>query len=220
MHLAIFIGGIGLFGEFLFLNYYMQQSLRYSPAMTGVAFLPMVATLVIAGGACTTQLYPRFGARFPVAAGMLIAAGAMAWLTRIGPAGSYTGNILGPLMLFGLGVGATIAPAMNAGTTGVQSQDAGVASATVNVAQQIGGSVGIALLNSIAAAALTRYLAGKDGTSRIVQADAAIHGYAVAFWCSCAIFAAGAVACGLILRTGKPETRTSAIEPEDFADPR
>ncbi|WP_435155802.1 MFS transporter [Amycolatopsis sacchari] len=204
-NLAIFIGGIGLFGAFLFLNYYLQQVLRYSPMVTGLAFLPMVATLVLAGGVCTTQLYPRLGAKLPVTAGMLIAAGALAWLTGIGPASSYATSVLGPLMLFGAGVGATIAPAMNAGTTGVQPQDAGIASATVNVAQQIGGSIGTALLNSLAAAALAGYLAGKDGTSQTVQVDAAIHGYTVAFWCSSAIFAGGAVACGLILRAGRPE---------------
>jgi EmrB/QacA subfamily drug resistance transporter len=204
-NLAIFIGGIGLFGAFLFLNYYMQEILRYSPVMTGVAFLPMVATLVIAGGVCTTQLYPRFGAKIPVTAGMLIAAGAMAWLTGIGPHSTYPATILGPLLVFGFGIGATIAPAMNAGTTGVQPHDAGIASATVNTAQQIGGSIGTALLNSLAASALTRYLIGKDTTSPTVQTDAAIHSYTVAFWATSAIFAAGAVICGLVLRTGKPE---------------
>jgi MFS family permease len=221
--LAIFTGGIGLFGAFLFLNYYMQGILRYSPVMTGLTFLPMVATLVIAGGICTTQLCPRIGAKVPVAAGMVIAAGALAWLARIGPHSSYAASILGPLMVLGIGIGATIAPAMNAGTTGVQPRDAGIASAAVNTAQQIGGSIGIALLNSLAAAALAHslaaaalahslaaaalahYLIGKDAASHIVQADAAIHSYTVAFWCSSAIFAAGAVICGLILRAGKPE---------------
>lgn len=205
-NLAIFIGGIGLFGAFLFLNYYMQEILRYSPVLTGLAFLPMVATLVVAGGVCTTQLYPRFGAKLPVPAGMLIAAAAMVWLTGIGPDSTYAADILGPLMLFGLGIGATIAPAMNAGTTGVEDRDAGIASATLNTAQQIGGSVGIALLNSLAATALTGYLAGKDTTSPTVQAAAAIHSYTVAFWWSSAIFAIGAVLCGLILRAGKPPT--------------
>jgi EmrB/QacA subfamily drug resistance transporter len=203
-HLAIFLGGIGLFGAFLFLNYYMQEVLHYSPARTGLAFLPMVVTLVLAGGICTTQLYPRLGAKIPVPAGMLIAAAAMAWLTGIGPHSTYTAAVLGPLMLFGLGIGATIAPAMNAGTTGVQPQDAGVASATVNVAQQIGGSIGTALLNSLAASALARYLIGKDTTSQIVRTNAAVHSYTVALWATSAIFAAGAAICGVILRNGKP----------------
>jgi len=201
---AIFTGGVGLFGAFLFLNYYLQGILRYSPVMTGLAFLPMVTTLVIAGGICTTQLYPRIGAKLPVAAGMLIAAGAMIWLTRIGPHSTYAASILGPLLVLGTGIGATIAPAMNAGTTGVQPRDAGIASATVNTAQQIGGSIGTALLNSLAATAFAHYLIGKDAASPAVQAGAAIHSYTTAFWCSGVIFAVGAVACGLILPVGKP----------------
>jgi EmrB/QacA subfamily drug resistance transporter len=197
-NLAIFVGGIGLFGAFLFLNYYMQEILRYSPLMTGLAFLPMVAALVIAGGVSTTRLYPRLGAKIPVTAGMLIAATAMVWLTRIGPHSSYATALLGPLLVFGVGIGATIAPAMNAGTTGVQPHDAGIASATVTTAQQIGGSIGTALLNSLAAAALTGHLGSTD------TAGAAVHSYIVAFWATGAIFAAGAVICGLVLRTGAP----------------
>lgn len=178
-----------------FLNYYLQEILGYSPIMIGVAFLPMVATLVLAGGVSTTQLYPRLDAKIPVVAGMLIAAAGMAWLTGIGRHSSYGADILGPLMLFGLGIGAIMAPSMNAGTSGVEPRDAGVASATVNIAQQIGGSIGVALLNSVAASALTHAVADKD---------AAIHSYTAAFWCSSAIFVADAVACGLILRSGKP----------------
>jgi EmrB/QacA subfamily drug resistance transporter len=204
-NLAIFIGGVGLFGAFLFLNYYLQENLRYSPVMTGAAFLPMVGALMIAAAVCTTQLYPRVGAKPLVFAGMLLAGGGMAWLTGIGLTSSYAANILGPLMLAGAGMGAIFAPAMNAGTSGVEADDAGVASATVNVSQQIGGSIGTALLNSLAASALSRYLAGKDAASQLVQANAAIHSYIVAFWWAAGIFAAGAVACGLILRAGKPE---------------
>ncbi|ACU69364.1 drug resistance transporter, EmrB/QacA subfamily [Catenulispora acidiphila DSM 44928] len=202
--LAIFLGSIGLFGAFLFLNFYLQGVLHYSPLMTGVAFLPMVVTLVIAGGICTTQLYPRFGAKLPVTAGMLIAAAAMVLLTDIGPHSTYAGTVLGPLLVFGLGIGATIAPAMSAGTADVEPRDAGIASATVNTAQQIGGSIGTALLNSLAASALGRYLVGKDAASHAVQTDAAIHSYSVAFWATGAIFAGGAVVCGLVLRRGKP----------------
>jgi EmrB/QacA subfamily drug resistance transporter len=208
-NLAILIGGIGLFGAFLFLNYYLQEILHYSPVVTGAAFLPMVVGIVIGGGVSTTRLYPRFGARLPVTAGMLAAAGAMAWLTGIGPHGTYAATILGPLLVFGVGIGATIAPAMSAGTTGVLPRDAGIASATVNVAQQIGGSIGTPLLNSLAASSLTGYLTGKSTMSATVQTDAAIHSYIVAFWATSAIFAAGAAICGLVLRTGKPEAFAS-----------
>ncbi|MCG5433986.1 MFS transporter [Mycobacterium sp. MYCO198283] len=194
-NLAIFIGGIGLFGTFFLLNYFCQETLHYSPITTGFVFLPMVATLVITGGVCTTALYPRIGARATVVLGMLTAAGAMVCLTRISAESTYSADLLVPLMLLGVGIGAIIAPAMNAGTTGIESRDAGIASATMNVAQQLGGSMGTALLNSIAASALARHAAGTDGV---------IHSYTVAFWGASAILATGALACGLIMPSGTP----------------
>jgi EmrB/QacA subfamily drug resistance transporter len=204
-YLAMFLTGIGMFGVFLFLNYYLQEILRYSPVMTGVAFLPMVAALMVTATISTTQLYPRIGAKILVFVGMLMAGGGMAWLTGISLTSSYATNILGPLLVIGVGMGAIFAPAMNAATSGVEARDAGVASAMVNTAQQIGGSIGTALLNSLATTALANYLVGKDAQSQVVQANAAIHSYIVAFWWAAAIFAAGAVICGLILKAGKPD---------------
>jgi EmrB/QacA subfamily drug resistance transporter len=204
-YLAMFLTGIGMFGVFLFLNYYLQEILRYSPVMTGVAFLPMVAALMVTATISTTQLYPRVGAKILVFVGMLMAGGGMAWLTGISLTSSYASNILGPLLIIGVGMGAIFAPAMNAATSGVEAHDAGVASAMVNTAQQIGGSIGTALLNSLAATAFTAYLVGKDAQSQVVQANAAIHSYTVAFWWAAAIFGAGAIVCGLILKAGKPD---------------
>ena len=203
-YLAVFITGIGMFGVFLFLTYYLQEILRYSPVMTGVAFLPMVAALMITSTVSTTKIYPRVGAKVLVFAGMAVAAGGMAWLTGISLTSSYATNILGPLVLVGLGMGAIFSPAMNAATSGVQAHDAGVASAMVNTSQQIGGSIGTALLNSLATSALSSYLVGKNVHSQLVQANAAIHSYTVAFWWAAGFFAGGAVLCGLILRAGKP----------------
>jgi EmrB/QacA subfamily drug resistance transporter len=203
-YLAVFLTGIGMFGVFLFLNYYLQEILRYSPVMTGVAFLPMVGALMVTAAVCTTQVYPRIGAKILVFSGMIVAAAGMAWLTGITLTSTYAADILGPLVVVGVGMGAIFAPAMNAATSGVQTRDAGVASATVNTAQQIGGSIGTALLNSLATAAATTYLVGKNAKSQIVQADAAIHSYTVAFWWAAAIFVAGAIVCGLILKPGKP----------------
>ena len=204
-YLAMFLTGIGMFGVFLFLNYYLQEILRYSPVMTGVAFLPMVAALMVTATISTTQLYPRMGAKILVFVGMLMAGGGMAWLTGISLTSSYATAILGPLLIIGVGMGAIFAPAMNAATSGVEARDAGVASAMVNTAQQIGGSIGTALLNSLATAALTSYLVGKNASSQIVQANAAIHSYIVAFWWAAAIFGVGAIICGLILKAGKPD---------------
>ena len=104
------------------------------------------------------MLLPRLGPKPLVTLGMLLAAGGMVWLTRIGPHSGYVAAVLGPLLMAGLGFGFTTAPAMNTGTYGVAPQDAGVASATLNTGQQIGGSIGTSLLNTLAASATASYL--------------------------------------------------------------
>ena len=161
------IASAGLFGIFLFLTYYLQQTLGYSPLVTGVAFLPLSAGLILAANLSTTVLMPRFGPRPLVASGMLAAAGAMAWLAQLGPHTAYAGGVLGPTVLAGIGVGLVIAPVINTGTFGVAPQDAGVASATVTVGQQLGASVGTSLLNTIFAAAVTSYLAAQLAAARL-----------------------------------------------------
>ena len=201
--LAVFIIGVGMFGVFLFLTYYLQEVLHYSPVKTGLAFLPMVAALMLASTTTNIKLLPRFGPKILAIVGMTVAAGGMAWLTRIDLHSAYGSDILGPLLIVGLGIGSVMAPSMNTATSGVKPSDAGVASATVQTMQQVGGSVGTALLNSLAASALASYLVGRAPTA-LNQANAAIHSYTTAFWWSTGIFAAGAVICGLLLRPGPP----------------
>ena len=151
-YLSIFIGTAGLFGTFLFLTYYLQQTLGYSPLVTGVAFLPISGGLIVMANLSTIVLMPRFGPKPLVAFGMLAASGGAAWLAQLGPHTGYATGVLGPLILAGIGMGMVIAPVINTGTFGVAPQDAGVASATVTVGQMLGGSVGTALLNTIFAA--------------------------------------------------------------------
>ena len=208
-YLSMFIVGAGMFGCFLFLTYYLQQMLNYSPVKTGLAFLPMVAAIMFAAQISTIVLLPRIGPQIPIAFGMLVSAGGMAWLTGIHVQGNYPAQILPQIMLVGLGMGFVFAPAMNVATSGVRPADAGVASAMVNTCQQIGGSVGIALLSSLASGAVTSYLAGKRPTP-LVQAQATLHGYTTGFWWSAGIFAVGAVICGLLLRPGKMQAPTGA----------
>ena len=203
--LAMFITGAGIFGVFLFLTYFLQTSLRYSPVRTGLAFLPLVIALMITATAASTRLLPRFGPKLLIPPGMMCAAGGMAWLTGISLTSSYAANILGPLILLGAGLGLVFAPALNSATFSVGPRDAGVASATANTAQQVGGSIGTALLNTIAASAVTSYVASHV-TSHVppteVQAQAAVHSYQVVFWICAAIFAIGAVICFGLLRFG------------------
>jgi EmrB/QacA subfamily drug resistance transporter len=213
-YLSILIAGSGMFGIFLFLTYYLQVTLGYSPVITGVAFLPMIALVMISANLATIVLMPRFGPRPLVTLGMLVAALGMVWLTRIGVHSGYAADVLPPLLVTGAGLGNVIAPAINTGTFGVASSDAGVASASVNTAQQLGGSVGVALLNTLAASAVSGYVASHISPATMVHgrpspalvSQALIHGYTTAFWWSAAIFASGAVIAGTLFRWG-PLTR-------------
>ena len=174
--------------------------------MTGLAFLPISGGLILASNLSTIVLMPRTGPRPLVALGMLAAAGAMVWLAQLGPHTGYAAGVLGPIILAAVGVGMVIAPVINTGTFGVAPQDAGVASATVTVGQQLGASVGTSLLNTIFTAAVTSYLAAARTlplTGRPALTGLALaHGYDTAFWWTAGIFAAGAVTAAALLRPG------------------
>jgi EmrB/QacA subfamily drug resistance transporter len=201
--LAILTMTIGMFGVFLFLTYYLQQTLGYSPVKTGLAFLPMIGVLIASSTISSAVLLPRFGARLIVPTGLFLAAAGMVLFTRLGTHSTYAAHVLPGLLVLGVGVGLVSAPAMNTATLGVDVEDAGVGSATVNTAQQVGGSLGIALLNTVATTATTTFLAGK-AASPAVAAEAAVHGYTTAFWWAAAIFATGTVVCSLLLRSRAP----------------
>ena len=149
-----------MFGIFLFLTYYLQTILGYSPVATGLAFLPTIAMVMLFSQVANVILMPRIGPKLLVGIGMLLAAAGMMWLTQIGVHSNYASAILGPLLVTGAGIGLSLPPSMNMGTFGVAPQDAGVASATLNVGQQLGGSIGTALLNTIATSATASYLVG------------------------------------------------------------
>ncbi|NNN00514.1 MAG: MFS transporter [Acidimicrobiaceae bacterium] len=201
---AMLVAGSGMFGVFLFLTYYLQVTLGYSAVMTGAAFLPMVVGLTITAQLSNISLLPKFGPRPLIPFGMLVAAGSLIWLTRLGLHSSYLTDILPPLLVLGLGVGFIFAPAFNTATLGVANHDAGVASALVNTSQQIGGSIGTALLNTLAGAAATSYLVGKAPTALNVEL-ASVHSYTSAFTYSSWIFIGGAVLTGALLRSGAPQ---------------
>jgi EmrB/QacA subfamily drug resistance transporter len=214
-YLGILIVGAGMFGIFLFLTYYLQDTLGYSPVVTGVAFLPMIAGVATSSNVSNIVLMPRIGPKPIVSAGLVLAAAGMAWLTRIGPHSGYATTILGPIIVTGLGMGLMFSTAFNTGTYGVRPQDTGVASASVNTGQQLGGSIGTALLNTIAASATASYLTGHlhgRPTTALTQL-ALIHGYTTAFWWCVGIFLAGAVLCGSLMRRGPLQGRAVAAAP-------
>src|SRR5919108_44652 len=200
-YLAVGVVGAGMFGVFLFLTYYLQRTLGFTPVETGLAFLPMVGALMITATGASTTILPRVGPRPLVAVGLMLGAGGMALLTQGGVHSTYAADHPPGLLVIGLGLGLSMATAMGTATLGVQASDAGVASAMVNTAQQIGGSLGTALLSTLAASATSAFVAGKSA-GPAVMAEAAVHGYTTAFWWSAAIFAAGAGMCGLLMRPG------------------
>jgi EmrB/QacA subfamily drug resistance transporter len=204
---TMLIASSGMFGVFLFLTYYLQQTLAYSPVVTGFAILPIAGGIAVAANLSTIVLMPRLGPKPLVATGMLIAAGAMTWLAQLGAHTAYVDGVLGPLILTGIGLGMVIAPSINTGTFGVAPRDAGVASATVTVGQQLGASIGTSLLNTIFASAVTSYLTLHVASARLIGRQALLglalaHGYDTAFWWIAGIFACGAIVGGLLFRRG------------------
>jgi EmrB/QacA subfamily drug resistance transporter len=212
-YLAIGLSAIGVFGVFLFLTYYLQLTLAYSPVKSGLAFLPMIAAIVAASTTSSGVLMPRVGPRPLVPAGLLLAAVGLTILAaQLGLRTSYLDWILPALVLVGAGLGLVFGCALNTATYGTGTRDAGVASALVNTNQQVGGSIGTALLNTLAASALTSYLL-THGRSPLALAGAAVHSYVVAFWISAAILAGSAVVCGLVLPSGTLTTSAGPTAP-------
>nr|WP_308012189.1 MFS transporter [Streptomyces acidipaludis] len=217
-YLTVLILGAATFGLFLFLVYYMQVTLGYSAVRSGVAMLPTVLVSGVVATLGNTRILPRLGPKPMVGVGMLLTAAGMVWLTRIGADSTYASALLGPLLVTGAGNGLIFGMVAATGTFGVAPLDAGVASASINTGQQLGGSIGTALLNSIAAGAAGRYLSGHlhgRPTPQLLQA-AAIHSYTTVFWWCAGLYAAGAVLCGALLRPGplaRPETAPTAPAP-------
>ena len=209
-YLAMLMGGAGMFGILLFLNYYMQQNLGFSPLKTGLAFLPMVGGVMIIGNIANIGLMPRIGPKPLVALGMLLGATSAALLTRLGPHASYAADILPSVLLVGIGLGFIFAPVADTGTSGVPPRDTGVASATLNTGNQLGGSIGTSLLNTIYAGAISAFIVAHARTGGFVHghatqqlvSQAALHSYHLIFWWVAGIWAAGALICGTLLRTG------------------
>jgi predicted MFS family arabinose efflux permease len=201
--LSILISGAALFAVFLFLTYFLQQDLGYSPITTGLAFLPMTLTIMVTAVIGNTKLRGRFGSRTLVAAGMVLSAAGMLGLTGLALTSSYAADILPWLIVMGVGTGLVFSTSMNNATLGVAPQDAGVASATVSASQQVGGALGTALLSTIAASAATHYVAGLHTTpTHTVIAHAAIHGYTIGFTVAAGIFLAGAIVAGVLFERG------------------
>ena len=194
--LAIATASAGMFGAFLFLTFYLQNTKGLNALETGLAFLPMNLTILVTATLVNTKVLARTGPRPLIPTGLLVAGVGMALLTRIGVDTAYASHVLPSLVLVGLGFGLVIAPSFATATLGVPRQDSGVASAMVSTSQQVGGSIGTALLSTLAVSATHDALAASG------LRQAGVEGYTTAFWWTAAIFAAGALVTGALLRSG------------------
>jgi EmrB/QacA subfamily drug resistance transporter len=204
--LVLFLATIAIFSMFLFLTYYFQGVLHYSPVKTGIAFLPLPVAIVISASAVQGGLVTRFPSRAFMGFGLLLCTAGMFLLTRIGVDTHYYAWTLGGLALVGLGAGSATIVGLDMSSVGVAPEDIGVAGSLANVVQQIGPAIGIAVLSTVAATATTHYVTGNTGIHHLA-AQATVHGYTTAFWYGTAIFAAAAVICTTLMRPG---TRTGA----------
>ena len=196
--LAVGVTGIAAFATFLFLTYYLQQDLGFSPVEAGLAFLPMVIAVFATGPLSAARLLPRVGPRALVPTGMALSALGLVYLTGIHVDSSYVGAVLPGIVLTGVGFGMTMAPSFATATQGVAPRDAGVASAMVNTSQQVGGSLGVALLSTLFADAVSGYTTAAGTPLALAQAEAAIHGYTTAFWWAAGFLATGAIVTALL----------------------
>ncbi|MEU9011271.1 MFS transporter [Streptomyces sp. NPDC048479] len=207
VYLSLGLAIIAMFGLFLFLTYYLQIVRGYSPVKTGFAFLPMIAGMITGSTQIGARLMTRVAPRLLMGPGFLVAGVGMLMLTQLDVGSSYAGLILPAQLLLGLGMGTAFMPAMSLATHGVRPEDAGVASAMVNTSQQVGGAIGTALLNTIAASATTAYItshAAGATNKQLLQAQAMVHGYSSAIWWAVGILATASAIALTLINTGRP----------------
>jgi MFS family permease len=201
-YLGSLVVGAGLFSMFLFLGLYLQVILGYSPLKSGFAFLPFTAGIIVFAG-IASQLLPKFGPKPLMVPGLLAAAAGLMLLTRITPETAYVTHVLPALLIMSSGMALVFIPLTSTSLHAVSNHDTGVASAMVNTSQQIGGSLGTALLNTIAATAATNYTAAHTSLGKMVQPFAMTHGFVTAFKFSALLLTIGAVVLYLFINVGK-----------------
>jgi predicted MFS family arabinose efflux permease len=189
-NLVMLCVGTAMFGMFFFLTIFVQTVWGYSALKTGIAYLPMVAAIMVMAGV-SAQLVPRIGARPLLIAGSAIASGGMFWLSRISEHSTYTSGLLGPMLVTAAGLGMVFMPVTLVALSRVSDRDAGLAASLPNVGQQVGGSIGLALLGTVAwtvvantarsstAAAASATRAGHPPAGTAAQVKAAIYDHAL-----------------------------------------
>ncbi len=202
-YLAALLVGSAMLGTFLFLTYFFQGTLGYSALRTGFAFLPFSGGIIV-GATIASRFLPRVGPRALMVTGLIMGMGGLIWFTQLTPASSYLADVVGAEILTSLGMGMAFVPMSSSALIGVDPSDAGVASALVNTTQQVGSSLGTALLNTLAATATATYLAAHFGTSGAARA-AAVHGYTTGFTLSAVLLGLAALSTAILVRPTRSE---------------
>lgn len=224
-YLTILLLAISMFGVFLFLTYYLEAISGYSAVRAGFAFVPLTVCVVAGSIVTNTRLLPRYGPRWLVTAAAVVGGLAMLYFARISVSTSYWTGLLPPEVVFGLAMGTIFGCCLNTATAGTTPETAGVASALVTTGQQVGGSIGTALLNTIATSAAAAYLATHASASFLashaatitrtrVWAAAQVHSYDVSFYVAAGFIFAAAIGAALVYPPGR---RSPAIDPEAVA---
>ena len=201
-YLASFFVGIGLFAMFLFLTYFFQAVLGYTPLQSGLLFLPFSAGVIVSA-ALASQLLPRFGPRWVTASGFLLAIIGMVLLTTMSPSSAYVSGILPSLIIISLGMGLVFVPLSAVSLFAIGNHDAGVASAVLNTSQQIGGSIGVAFLNTVAASATTAYIVANNLQGP--TPDALVAGFTRGFGYGAAILAVAGLIWVILVNMSKKD---------------
>ncbi len=211
-YLASLIVGSGLFAMFLFLGLYLQVILGYSPVKAGFAFLPFSITIILTAG-LAANLLPKIGPRPLMVTGLFFAAAGLLYLTRITPLTSYVTHVLPAMIVMSFGMALVFIPLSTTALHDVGHDDAGVASALINTSQQVGGSLGTALLNTIAATATSSYAVGHTSLGKMLMPFALTHGYTNAFKAGAALLALAGGVIFFSIRVGKE----SLVEADEIA---
>jgi EmrB/QacA subfamily drug resistance transporter len=210
--LVLLLVASGMFGMFFFASLYVQDILGYSPLRAGLAFLPVTAGIVIGAG-IAQQLTRRIGIRNVAVVGIALATAGLAVLTQLPVHGSYVANLLSGLFPMSIGMGLTFVPITLLGTGGVEGADAGLASGLFNTAQQVGGSLGLAILAALASSQTSSLIHGT--VTPAAAAVARVSGYHVAFGAAATMLAVG----GLILALALRQRHVRAIDTDVMPSP-
>ena len=193
---SLFVG-FALLGTFLFLTYFLQGILGYSALRTGFAFLPFSGGIIV-GATFASQLLPRTGPRSLMVWGLSLATLGLFWFSRLGVDSSYLTHVLAPEILVSVGMGVAFVPMNSTALFGVEDDNAGVASALVNTTQQVGGALGTAFLNTVAASSTAAFLVSRVASTSVTR-SATVHGYTTAFEVSALLVAVAAVVAGVLV---------------------